>query len=390
MEFSPFSGSRGTGLRPATILRPKCLPAANGCVESALMSHPQAAQPRKISFGMWVAAAVVVAAVALLVRRAIQSGFDWALFGQTMKEASVPWICCGWALSVLSYWGRAERWLVMLRPLSPGAGRWSVFRDTAIGYSALILLGRAGELVRPWLIARSNRLPLTSQLSAWLLERVYDTLIVLGFFGFALISASDQTRVRHPAVHWLLDTGGVALGIFAVLCLIALVALHGVPQTIERRMQSIVAVLPDSRRESASKLVASLLSTLRAANSWSAVLQMFAWSLVEWLILILTYFSIFVAFPETSRFTIPEVIAFMGFVSFGSIVQIPGLGGGVQLAAVLVLTEFYAIPLAAATGIALVIWIISFVGIMPLGLALALHQGLSWTQLKSASREIVS
>jgi hypothetical protein len=353
------------------------------------MSQPKAAPPRKSHLGLWLAAAAILAALALLIRRGFQSGFDWDLFGRTLKSASWPWLCAGWILSVASYWGRAERWLVMLRPLAPRAGRWPVFRDTAIGYSALILLGRAGELVRPWLIARSNAVPLSSQLSAWLLERVYDTLIVLGVFGFALFQASDQTRVKHPAILWVLDTGGVALGIFAVLCLVALIALHGVPRTIEERLQSLVAVLPPARHQAASKLVASLLSTLRAANSWSAVLRLFAWSLVEWLILILTYGTLFHAFPETRNFTIVEIVAYMGFVSFGSIIQIPGLGGGVQLASVLVLTEFYGVPLGSAAGIALATWMFSFVGIMPLGAGLALHQGLTWTQLRSASREIV-
>ncbi len=354
------------------------------------MSQCKAALPRKPRLGLWLAAAAVLAAAALLVRRGFQSGFDWTLFGQTMKDAAWPWICCGWALSVLSYWGRTERWLVMLRPLAPQARRWPVFRDTAIGYSALILFGRAGELVRPWLIARSNAVPVTSQISAWVLERIYDTLIVLGVFGFALFFATDPSRVHHPAILWVLDTGGVTLGAFAFLCLVALVALHGVPSTIEQRLQSIVAVLPIARREPATRLVASLLSTLRAANSWSAVLRLFGWSIVEWLILILTYSAIFRSFPQTNSMTIVDVIAFMGFVSFGSIVQIPGLGGGVQLASILVLSEFYGIPLAGAAGIALVIWFVTFVGIMPLGLALALHQGLTWAQLRSAGREVLT
>ena len=43
----------------------------------------------------------------------------------------------------------------------------------------------------------------------------------------------------------------------------------------------------------------------------------------------------------------------MGFVSFGSIVQIPGVGGGMQVVSVLVLTELFGIRLELATAFAL-------------------------------------
>ena len=53
-----------------------------------------------------------------------------------------------------------------------------------------------------------------------------------------------------------------------------------------------------------------------------------------------------------------------------------------QIATVLVLTEFFGVGLEAATGIALVLWIISFVLIVPLGLGLAFHEGIKWRSLK--------
>lgn len=338
--------------------------------------------------GVWLVALAVLAGFALLLRRGLLSGFDWARFQSTVQTAHWGWLAAAWACAVLSYWGRSERWLVMLRPLAPHAASAAVFRDTAIGYTALTLFGRPGEIVRPWLIARTNSVPLSSQVSAWILERVYDTLIVLGIFGFALLSASSTVRISHPGVRWLVDAGGASVGLLALLCLAALVALHGVPQTLEQRLHSLAALLPSARRDAASRFIAALLSTLRAANSWTAVLTLLAWSLIEWTILISAYVAIFQAFPETRRLSLVQILTFLGFVSFGSVVQIPGVGGGVQIASILVLTEIFHFPLAASTGIALVAWAVSFAGIMPLGLLFALRQGLSWAQLKSATKEI--
>ena len=71
----------------------------------------------------------------------------------------------------------------------------------------------------------------------------------------------------------------------------------------------------------------------------------------------------------------------LGFVAFGSAVQIPGVGGGMQLATVLVLTELFHVPLETASGIAILIWIVTFVIVVPIGLILAIREGLEWRKL---------
>jgi hypothetical protein len=53
-----------------------------------------------------------------------------------------------------------------------------------------------------------------------------------------------------------------------------------------------------------------------------------------------------------------------------------------QIATGLVLTEFYGVSLEAASGIALVLWIITFVVIVPLGLVMAFHEGIKWRSLR--------
>ena len=55
---------------------------------------------------------------------------------------------------------------------------------TVIGFTAITLFGRPGEFVRPYLIALKEKVPVTSQLAAWLLERIFDLLMALLLFGF--------------------------------------------------------------------------------------------------------------------------------------------------------------------------------------------------------------
>jgi hypothetical protein len=77
-----------------------------------------------------------------------------------------------------------------------------------------------------------------------------------------------------------------------------------------------------------------------------------------------------------------DIVIVLGFVSFGSILQIPGVGGGMQIVTILVLTQFYGVGLEAASSVALMLWLICFVMIVPLGLALAFHEGIKWRSLK--------
>jgi hypothetical protein len=77
-----------------------------------------------------------------------------------------------------------------------------------------------------------------------------------------------------------------------------------------------------------------------------------------------------------------DVVIFIGFVAFGSVIQIPGVGGGMQLVGVVVLTELYGIPIEVATSMAIMVWVVTFVSFVPVGLAMAFHEGINWRKLK--------
>ena len=77
----------------------------------------------------------------------------------------------------------------------------------------------------------------------------------------------------------------------------------------------------------------------------------------------------------------------MGFVSFEGVTRVPGVGGGTQVVAILALTELFGIRLELATSFAVLLWIITFVAIMPVGFGLALQEGLGWQSLRQIGRE---
>ncbi|MGH9176380.1 MAG: lysylphosphatidylglycerol synthase transmembrane domain-containing protein, partial [Vicinamibacterales bacterium] len=101
--------------------------------------------------------ALAVVLVAVFLRNA-----DLTRVWAEMQSARKDWLAAALGLTVLMYLVRAERWQYMLEPL--GHTRfWVAFRTTVIGFAAsFVLPARAGEVLRPYLLARSERLPATA------------------------------------------------------------------------------------------------------------------------------------------------------------------------------------------------------------------------------------
>ena len=74
---------------------------------------------------------------------------------------------------------RAFRWQYLLEPL--GKVRFgSAFRATAVGFAASsVLPARAGEVIRPYFLARHEHMSATGAFATIILERLLDIVTVL-------------------------------------------------------------------------------------------------------------------------------------------------------------------------------------------------------------------
>lgn len=331
--------------------------------------------------------ALALAGLALLLRRWTAAGFDGGAFITSLKRADWRWLLAGWALALLSYYGRVLRWMVMLRPIAPQSRQLDVFNATAIGFSAVVLFGRAGELVRPYLIAKSAQVPIMSQMAAWFLERIYDTLIVLAIFGYTLAVVVPVSGHLGPNLQWLISRGGWFTGVACSMCLALLVALQRYSDRMQERLVDALRFLRQHHHEKAERLVRAGMDGLRSTRSGRSIVALVLYSALEWWIIFLCFAAIFKAFPETSGLSAGSILVYIGFVAFGSIVQIPGIGGGVQIVSIIVLTELFHVEIEPATSIALATWLITLVGIVPLGIVLAFRQGLNLRKIKELGSE---
>jgi glycosyltransferase 2 family protein len=91
--------------------------------------------------------------------------------------------------------------------------------------------------------------------------------------------------------------------------------------------------------------------------------------------------------PHLANMDVPHVLLLMGFSMIGSVVQLPAVGGGSQLAVISALQVIYGIPPELAVSCGMLLWLVTFMSCIPVGLAFA-HQGhLSLRKLSKASHE---
>ena len=310
------------------------------------------------------------------------SGFAWSEFTKALAGVDWTWLAVAMALILATYVGRALRWEVMLRPLQKHTNLGRIFSATAIGFTAVVLFGRAGEPVRPYLISKKEGVTFSSQVAAWVVERMLDLLMVLVIFGMALSQISRSAIQHGPRVSLVLEAGGYTAGIIGAACFALLLGLRQFRGTVQQRLMDGLSFLPALLTEKIGRALKSFGEGMESMRSGARTALLVFYTVVEWCVIAAAFGCVFKAFPATRALGVTDVVILLGFVCFGSIVQIPGVGGGMQIVTVLVLTEFFGVALEAASGIALVLWFITFVLIVPLGLVLAFREGIHWRNLR--------
>ena len=105
----------------------------------------------------WLRNTILVALTLVLVGVFLRNA-NLAAVWQVMRTARSGLVAVGVACLFATYALRALRWQVMLAPLGP-THFGVAFRATVIGFAAsFVLPARAGEILRPWLLARREGL----------------------------------------------------------------------------------------------------------------------------------------------------------------------------------------------------------------------------------------
>ncbi len=292
-----------------------------------------------------------------------------------VTRARIELLALAIAATGLTYLLRAIRWQFLLRPIGH-VGLANAFRTTVIGFAASTMLpARAGEVLRPWLLARKEGLSATAAFATVILERVLDTVTVLVLFAVFLLVADPQATSGDPAALSRLKIGGAGAAAVSVAVLVVMFVLAGHPGTLARIEAMFHAVLPARFAAMADRFTRTFAEGLAIVRQPARLAGALLLSVPLWLSIAGGIFLVTRAFS----IEMPYIGAFllMALLVVGVAVPTPGAVGGFHYFYRLGATAFFGATNDRAVGAAIVLHAVSFGPVTIAGLLFLAQEGLS-------------
>ena len=285
---------------------------------------------------------------------------------------------------------RALRWQVFQGNL--GSSRfWVIYKMTLAGFAAIFILGRPGEPVRPLLLARKEKLPIADMFGIYALERLFDTASTAVIAALALLFVnSEGSGETASALGAAAKTAGTLLfaGVTAAVVFLVYLRLHGTA-LLERRLEGRRSM--HGWRGPLARILLGFVRGVQAIRDVKELLLAIFYSAAHWFLILLVYYwgthSFGSASPRMAELSLGEVMLVMAFSLVGSVVQLPAVGGGAQLASVLVYTKIFGVETEPATAAAVVLWVIGFAACCLAGVPFLIQEGLSLGKLRELAHK---
>ena len=314
-------------------------------------------------------------------------GFSWTRLGEVLAQTRVSLLVLSVATIYAAYGVRALRWMRFSRYIGHGSFA-SMYSATLIGFTGVFLLGRAGEPVRPILIARKDGVPVSSAFGIYVLERIFDISNTVVIAGLSLLVFSPAARPggASQALLTTARTGGTLLlaGLLAMIGFLVYFRLRGAV-ALERKLEAWKSRPGWHAR--AAGLFAGFGDGLQAIRTPGDLAAAIAYSALHWGLVILIYLWV----PQSFGGRLGEVgltggLLVLAFTMVGSTMQLPGVGGGSQVASFLAFTVIFGVEKEAAAAASIVLWLITFAASSLAGVPLLIHEGWSMGELRRLAR----
>jgi glycosyltransferase 2 family protein len=295
-------------------------------------------------------------------------------------HADVAWLLIALATMFVNLAVRAWRWQYLLEPLGVTSFA-NAFRATAVGFAASsVLPARAGEVIRPYFLARQEHMSATGAFATIILERVLDmvtVLVLLALYVFFFGSTpTSENAVAFAAVKWAGATAAVgAIGALAVLFVLA-----GNPARLAATLKRLEDVLPSKAAGLLADVAEKFATGLGAIRRPGRLFGALVLSIPLWLSIALGTWAAALAFHIAMPFT--GSFLMLALLVIGVAVPTPGAVGSFHAMFRIGATTFFAAPDDAAVGAAIVLHAFTIGPSLLLGLLFAAQAGLNVSAMR--------
>jgi glycosyltransferase 2 family protein len=349
----------------------------------------------------WIVGVLALfALIALLLWARTHVHFDFHVFASQVALADWRMIVFAGLCIYANFVFRAVRWSQLVRHMQK-VPAMSLLGSQVIGFTAVALIGRVADPVRPYLVAKKTGLSLSTQVAVYIVERLLDAGSMALIFSIAMIRVPGDAilnvmagsgSLAYLASHhrllalFVVRYGGLVLTFLGTLFLFAVrLAGERVAAIFERSFGMISKSLGQSVGGKI-RMFHSGLDTMRSFRDFAVVVGL---SLSMWMMICFAYFETcraFTASPELAGITASQSVLLMIASGSASIIQLPVIGWFSQIGLVVVaLTGIVGANPEAATACAATLLLVTFLGIVPVGLVWARFEHVSLRKVATES-----
>ncbi|HEY8517542.1 MAG TPA: lysylphosphatidylglycerol synthase transmembrane domain-containing protein [Candidatus Binatia bacterium] len=307
-------------------------------------------------------------------------GVDLGSFWSDLASARLVWLGPMVFFAAASMWLRARRWRLLLEGLGP-LGDTPVFYATCIGFMGnMVLPLRAGEAIKPLVIARGGRITMPAALATVAIERLLD-MVMLGLFAGITLLIVPTTDFLRNAAQTLVVLVAVGIGLLVTVIRYA--------PWIERQTHSVADRLPSFAGRIVREGAHGFLRGVGGLRDARTLLAVFVYSALVWLVAAFGFitgaWALDIAAPALP-------LGFATTVVVAAAVSVPSAPGfiGVFWAGSEIALGLFGVPKSMGFTFGVLNWLVQMVVIIALGMWSMSRLNLSLGDVKAAPNEISS
>jgi len=306
---------------------------------------------------------------------------NWQEVILSLQKANTVYLILATLGICLGYFLRAVRWKVLLAPITETSLK-ELFATTTVGYAAVFLVGRAGEIVRPmWLPMRDPKVRPSAALVTLGVERVFDLASLICFFSLNLfwfnIPTGRESELAYIKIIGNLMLIGVIVGFLVLFVYHTFSALFIIWAEKAIDKPWIPARI--------GRIILSILKQLAAAlmilKDWREIAAIIFWTVLLWLSIAVPTWFVLLAFDLPLSFS--DSLFIMGWAAIGSIVPTPGGAAGAFHAATAGGLIFLNVDAERAAAASIAMHLVYFAPAVFFGLYYFLHGDMSLARFRS-------
>ena len=309
--------------------------------------------------------------------------YDFDTVWVALQGVNYWWVVAAVVVETALLYIRAIRWRYFLEPIKK-VSIYNASMATFIGFTAnSIMPGRVGEFLRPYLLAKKEKISKSAAFGTVVIERAIDGLsavvLILLVFIFVEVPADKAETWGY------LKGGGYIISAFFLTVSTTLYMLHKKIGWVERLIDFLIGLLPKKIQPKVKEVTESFISGFDVLEHSNHIIAIVIWSIVFWTVAGGLNLAFFYAFDLHD---IPLIATYLVLVAqvAGVMIPTPGFIGPYHAATIAALS-FYGVGAELALSIAVVMHATMFVTNAAPGVVFLWMENMGLSRLSDTTEE---